>query len=111
MRASLTICSVIMSASALVTNANGQGIPPLDAVRVATGLSTALFVTAPPGDYNRIFIVSQRGQISILNLQDGTIKTFLDLSTGFNLQYGGEQGLLGMAFDPDYNNAGSAGHG
>src|SRR3954447_16358725 len=90
---------------------HGQSIPPLDAVRVATGMNTAVLVTAPPGDYNRIFIVRQSGQISILDLQTGTTKTFLDLSSGFNLRLGGEQGLLGLAFDPDYNTAGADGQG
>ncbi len=107
----LTICWITMFGLALVERTDGQSIPPLDAVRVTNGLSSAVFVTAPPGDYNRIFIVRQSGEISILNLQNGTIKTFLDLSSGFNLRYGGEQGLLGMAFDPDYNNAGSDGYG
>jgi glucose/arabinose dehydrogenase len=86
-------------------------IPPIDAITVASGLSTAVFATAPPGDYNRLFIVRQSGQINILNLHDGTITTFLDISSGFNLRFGGEQGLLGMAFDPNYNTAGSDGQG
>src|SRR3984893_13503360 len=96
---------------AFVLELHAQTIPALDAVRVATGLSTAVFVTAPPGDYNRIFVVRQSGQINILYLETGVIKTFLDLSTGFNLRSGGEQGLLGMAFDPDYNNVGAPGQG
>jgi Glucose / Sorbosone dehydrogenase len=101
---------VVMLALILGAQSRGQSIPPLDAVRVATGMSTAVLVTAPPGDYNRIFIVRQSGQINILDLQTGVTKTFLDLS-GLNLRFGGEQGLLGMAFDPDYNNAGADGHG
>ncbi|HEY4284328.1 MAG TPA: PQQ-dependent sugar dehydrogenase [Chthoniobacterales bacterium] len=91
--------------------AHAQTIPSLEAVKVATGLSSAVFVTAPPGDYNRIFIVRQSGQINVFYLETGTVKTFLDLSSGFNLRSGGEQGLLGMAFDPDYNTPGSSGQG
>lgn len=73
----------------------------LDAIRVASGLSSPLFVTAPPGDFNRLFIVEQGGRIRILNLKTGVLNTtpFLTVS---NLQSGGEQGLLGLAFDPDY---------
>src|SRR3954447_9155355 len=91
--------------------AYAQTTPSLDATRVATGMSTAVFVTAPPEDYDRIFIVRQSGQINILYLETGIVKTFLDLSSGFDLRSGGEQGLLGMAFDPDYNKPGSAGQG
>ena len=107
----LTISRIAVLVWAMIPHADVQALPSLDAVRVATGLSSALFVTTPPGDYNRIFVVRQSGQINIVNLQDGSIKTFLDLSSGFNLQYGGEQGLLGMAFDPDYNKPGADGQG
>ena len=56
-------------------------------------------------------IGSVKNQINVIDLQTGTIETFLDISSGFNLRAGGEQGLLGMAFDPDYNSAGSSGQG
>jgi glucose/arabinose dehydrogenase len=73
----------------------------LDAIRVALNLSSPLFVTAPPGDANRLFIVQQGGQIRILNLKTGVMNAtpFLTIS---GLQTGGEQGLLGLAFDPSY---------
>lgn len=73
----------------------------LDAIRVASGLSSPIFVTAPPGDFNRLFIVQQGGQIRILNLNTGLLNAtpFLTISS---LQTGGEQGLLGLAFDPSY---------
>ena len=79
-----------------------QSIPAIDAVRVASDLSQALFITAPPGDYNRLFIVRQTGQIHILNLAAGTVNAtpFLDIHSA--IRSDGEQGLLGMAFDPDY---------
>lgn len=73
----------------------------LTAIRVASGLSSPLFVTAPPGDFNRLFIVQQGGQIRILDLKTGVMNAtpFLTIS---GLQAGGEQGLLGLAFDPSY---------
>ncbi len=69
--------------------------------RIATGLDRPVFVTAPPGDSERIFIVEQRGQILVLNLDDDSINPtpFLTLS---GLATGNEQGLLGLAFHPDY---------
>ena len=73
----------------------------LHAILVASGLSAPLFVTAPPGDFNRVFIVQQNGVIRILKLNTGLLNStpFLTVS---NIVTGGEQGLLGLAFDPDY---------
>ncbi len=71
------------------------------AVRVASGLTQPLFVTAPPGDPARLFIVQQNGAIRILNLTTGILNQtpFLSLN---GVVDSGEQGLLGMAFDPNY---------
>src|SRR6266496_2360122 len=96
-----TICSLILAAISL-PGLRAQMVPGLDAIRVASGLTQPLFVTAPPGDSGRLFIVQQNGQIRILNLATGTLNStpFLTL-TGLTAT-GGEQGLLGMAFDPNY---------
>jgi glucose/arabinose dehydrogenase len=81
---------------------------PLTTVRIASGLSLPLYVTAPPGDTTRLFIVEQRGAGS-----RGRIKIFKNgaiLGTEFlttdSLAPGGEQGLLGLAFAPDYATSG-----
>ncbi len=68
---------------------------------VASGFSRPIFVTAPRGDSNRLFVVEQRGRIRILDLTTRSIKTtpFLTVS---NLLSGNEQGLLGLAFHPGY---------
>ena len=50
-----------------------QAISGLSAVRVATGVGGVLFVTAPPGDTKRLFIVRKGGQIHILNLATGQL--------------------------------------
>ncbi len=73
--------------------------------RVASGLARPLFVTAPPGDFSRLFIAEQRsgttGRVRILELASLTA-----LATPFlavpGVSTGSEQGLLGMAFHPDY---------
>jgi glucose/arabinose dehydrogenase len=96
-----TICSLILAGISLA-GLRAQMVPGLDAIRVASGLTRPLFVTAPPGDSGRLFIVQQNGRIRILNLATGTLNStpFLTL-TGLTAT-GGEQGLLGMAFDPSY---------
>ena len=90
----------------LATQASGQ---LLTTTRIVSGLSKPIFVTAPPGDTSRLFIVEQlgtgatstQGRIRILNLATGTINTTPFLTTP-PLGTAGEQGLLGLAFDPNY---------
>ncbi|HEY9013611.1 MAG TPA: PQQ-dependent sugar dehydrogenase, partial [Gemmatimonadales bacterium] len=71
---------------------------------VVTGLSAPLYLTAPAGDASRLFLVEQTGAVRIV--KDGALlpAPFLDLSG--RISSGGEQGLLGLAFDPDYASTG-----
>lgn len=75
------------------------------AVRVASGLSLPLHVTAPPHDFERLFIVEQGGRIRLL--KDGQLlpEPFLDLRT--RVSSGGERGLLSLAFHPLYHENGT----
>jgi glucose/arabinose dehydrogenase len=68
-------------------------------VRVGS-FQNPLYVTAPPGDRRRVFVVEQGGKIMVM--RDGkTLPTpFLDVAS--KVVAGGEQGLLGLAFAPDY---------
>ena len=58
------------------------------------------YLTAPPGDKRRLFVVEQAG--TIREVRDGAklAKPFLDIRS--QVQSGGERGLLSMAFAPDY---------
>jgi len=69
----------------------------------AHGLKAPLWVTAPPGD-PRVFIVEQPGRIRIV--KDGQLlgTPFLDLTD--RVSYGGERGLLSVAFHPHYSTNG-----
>jgi glucose/arabinose dehydrogenase len=66
---------------------------------VAEGFDAPVYAVSPPGD-KRLFVVEQSGTIRIL--ADGQVlpEPFLDVSDA--IAYGGEQGLLGLAFHPDY---------
>ena len=89
----------------------GGTVPPpavsnalaLQPVATSTVFSSPLFLTAPIGNpnENRLFIVEQGGLIRIVDSLSGSlIGTFLDMSA--RVLSGGERGLLGMAFDPNY---------
>jgi glucose/arabinose dehydrogenase len=72
--------------------------------QVASGLDFPLSLTSPPGD-DRLFVVEKGGAIRVL--KGGTLLEvpFLDLTSKV-LSTGGEQGLLGLAFFPDYASSG-----
>lgn len=74
---------------------------PLTTVRVASGLDAPVYVTAAPGDERRLFVLEQNlGRIRVI--RDGQLlaRPFLDI--GWRISFGGEQGLLGLAFHPAY---------
>ncbi len=62
------------------------------------------FVTSPPGDPTRVFVVEQAGVIRVID--NGTVEPtpFLDISD--QVQEANETGLLGLAFPPDYATSG-----
>jgi glucose/arabinose dehydrogenase len=70
---------------------------------IARVSDAALLVTSPPRD-PRLFVVERAGAIRIM--EDGQLlpTPFLDLSE--ELVAGGEQGLLGLAFHPQYASRG-----
>jgi glucose/arabinose dehydrogenase len=59
-----------------------------------------LFVTAPPGDTSRLFVVEHDGTIRVVKDGVQLPTPFLDISSLVLTE--GEQGLLSMAFAPDY---------
>jgi glucose/arabinose dehydrogenase len=59
-----------------------------------------VYVTAPPGDTRRIFVVEQGGAIRVVRAGKRISRPFLDLRA--KVIAGGEQGLLSLAFAPDY---------
>ncbi len=69
--------------------------------RIAAGLNSPVFVTTAPGDPGSLFVVEQTGQIKVLDLSNNTVRSTPFLAVT-DLISGGERGLLGLAFHPDY---------
>ncbi|WP_238590432.1 PQQ-dependent sugar dehydrogenase [Nitrospira moscoviensis] len=63
-------------------------------------------MTSAPGDHTRLFLVEQGGAIRIFDLTSGALLSTPFLTIAGIIISGGEQGLLGMAFDPDYGTNG-----
>ena len=92
----------------LVAPRIAQSQTALTTVRVAQGLTNPLFVTSAPGDTTRLFIVEQRGPDNLARikiLENGDILPTPFLTVG-PVATGEEQGLLGLAFAPDYATSG-----
>jgi glucose/arabinose dehydrogenase len=60
-------------------------------------------VTQPPSGDENLYVVEQGGRVRRLE-PDGTVSTFLDISD--EVSDGSEQGLLSLAFAPDYARSG-----
>ena len=67
--------------------------------RVGT-FSDPTYVTAPPGDRTRLFVVEQGGTIRVVHRGRKLARPYLDIRG--RVQSGGERGLLSMAFAPNY---------
>lgn len=63
-----------------------------------------VWVTAPPGDTHRLFVVEKTGRIVVVKNGRTLARPFLSLRGRVAL--GSEQGLLSMAFSPDYARTG-----
>ncbi len=59
-----------------------------------------VFVTSPPGDRARRFVVERSGRVMVVRGGDKRREPFLDIRG--QVTAGGEQGLLSLAFAPDY---------
>ena len=81
--------------------------PPatFELVQVASLFSAPLDIQQPDDNSNRLFVVEQGGQIQIIQ-SNGTraASAFLDVTGRSGFTSGGETGLLGLAFHPNYQN-------
>ncbi len=81
-------------------NVTQVGTGAIGFVLVMDGFGLPIDLTAPPGDATRLFVVEKAGQVRIIENGQLLAAPFLDLSG--QVSAGFEQGLLSMAFHPDY---------
>ena len=104
MRREWTAVGVLAALVLAACAAAGTGERPVEQsgvtlVPVVSGLEAPLHLTAPPGD-GRLFVVEQPGRIRVVKGGQLLPRPFLDLTA--KVGYGGERGLLGLAFHPGY---------
>ena len=71
---------------------------------VADGLEAPLAITHAGDGSGRIFVAEQGGRVVAIDPERGTTREFLDLSDRTEAE--GEQGLLGLAFHPEFEDNG-----
>ena len=111
MRLHTTACAMaacLLAGASCGDDARAPADPPDGAVelgleQVASGLAFPLALTAPAGDA-RLFVVEKPGRIRIIANGALLAQPFLDIAS--KVSTGGEQGLLGLAFDPQYASSG-----
>src|SRR6266576_1817050 len=76
--------------------------PPAGSPRLqlVDNFTSPVYLTAPPGDTARLFVVEQGGRIQVVHDDTTRARPFLDLPG--EISSGGERGLLSMAFHPQY---------
>ncbi len=110
-RAAYVLLTALLALTGCGDEAGGD-FPAAEATAAASGLrlvpvgrfESPLYVTSPPGDTRRLHVVEQAGRIRVVRGGRTLARPFLDirsLVTG-----GGEQGLLSVAFPPDYATTG-----
>ena len=89
-------------------NTTASGSPTVAQASAAGGVKLVdvgsfdapVHVAAPPGDTRRIFVVEQGGTVRVVRAGRRLSRPFLDVRS--KVISGGEQGLLSIAFAPDY---------
>jgi glucose/arabinose dehydrogenase len=95
----LTLC-LCASVSLCFTKTLFAQTPQLNLVPVLTGLSQPVLLTNAKDGSGRRFIVEQPGRVLVLQPGSDNPTLFLDITS--RVLYGGERGLLGLAFHPQF---------
>lgn len=98
-------CLLALVGTVCLTGPASAGTPPsdLEAVLLANGLNRPVAVRHAGDGSDRVFIIEKPGRIRIFDLNTNTLLTTPFLAIEGDVDDGGnEQGLLGLAFHPDY---------
>jgi glucose/arabinose dehydrogenase len=94
------LCLAVNRAAAHTPSAAAQQAAAVPLVPVLSGLESPIYLTNAHDGSNRLFIVEQGGRIKVLQPGASEPTIFLDITA--RVLSGGERGLLGLAFHPQY---------
>ena len=99
---------VTANATTSLTNVGGNVSSALNLslTPVASGFAAPTFVTNAGDDSGRLFVLERRGVVRVIVNGQTRVDPFLDISSQVHTD-DSEQGLLGLAFAPDYAQSGA----
>lgn len=86
-----------------ITDLSAQGVPAPLTIRLQpylTGLSSPVLITSAKDGTGRLFVLQQGGIIRVVQPGSTTPTDFMNITT--RVLSGGERGLLGLAFHPNF---------
>ena len=95
----LALAALAWSAAAPLTAFGAVGI---SLSPIVSGLASPTQITNAHDGTNRLFVVEQRGTIRVI--QNGVLQPGYFMNIAGKVEDGGERGLLGLAFDPNFKN-------
>ena len=95
---------LVLALAGLLLVPAAQAVPEVGPTLVVQGLSSPTHVGAPAGEPGNLYVVEQAGTIRVVRDGRTLDRPFLDIRP--LVTSGGEQGLLSMAFAPDYARSG-----
>lgn len=98
-KAGIVILAALITAALTQAPLAARAAPLAEAVPLGT-FASPVYVTVAPGYRRLLFVVEQPGQIKVLRDEVALPSPFLDIRD--LVKFSGEEGLLSMAFPPDY---------
>lgn len=100
--------AIILWMALIVTGSVGADSPPDSIIALAPfitdGIEKPVFLTHAGDGSGRLYVVEQSGRIRLVEQGRVASVAFLDIAD--RVRFGGERGLLGLAFHPDYRRNG-----
>jgi glucose/arabinose dehydrogenase len=97
----LSLCfSILLAVARGEAPAAAQSFTDITLETIVTGLNAPVYVTNAGDLSRRLFIVEQAGRIKVLQPGSSSPTVFLDITS--KVLAGGERGLLGLAFHPQF---------